>query len=444
VKIVMISDHESQGGAAQSASRLAEALCDSHEVVRIVLLADGLPHPWRTVTLGTESAVARWLKRLPRKLWNDRFPWPNTPAFVGRQLRGLLRRLRPDVVNLHNLHGGADWGWGVHIANVAAEFAPVVWTLHDMWTFTGRCAYAYDCAMFQRGCDATCPTADEAPRLAPERIAKAWLERRRLFTDHPDLVAVTPSRWLAAQARTGLWGGHRIDVIPYGVPTDVFAPIPREEARRRLGVPAAGPVLLLAAHDLTERRKGAAILPHLWQHIRRPLTVLTMGHGRLEVGDSRIRVLSLGWVGEDRTKALAYNAADALLHPAPVDNFPNVLLEAFACGTPAIGFPIGGVTEQIRPGVSGWLADGLSAAALGEAVNRGLGEIAGGVNLRGPCRRLAEREFGMDRQGQGYTKLFREISAAQTTAGAGSRQKPVLPAGPSPAARSCVDSAGAV
>jgi glycosyltransferase involved in cell wall biosynthesis len=408
LKIVMLSDHESLGGAAQSACRLAEALCSTDEVVRIVLFPDGRPHPWQTGVVGAESALARQLRRVPRKLWPNRCPRPATPAFVAAQLRRLLQKHRPDAINLHNLHGGADWGWGPQLAAVCAEAAPVVWTLHDMWSFTGRCAYSYACEKFRSGCDASCPTPNEAPRLAPERIAAAWDERRRLFAAHAGVTAVTPSHWLAAEARRGLWAGHRVEVIPYGLPTEVFSPIPRDEARRRLGITTDGPVLLLAAFDLTERRKGAELLPHLWQHVqRRPLTVLTMGHGRLEIADPRVRVHPLGWIDDDRAKALAFSAADALLHPAPVDNFPNVLLEAFACGTPAIGLPVGGIPEQIRPGVSGWLAADASTEALGRAIDVALDDRA---DLRGACRALAEAEFSVGLQAERYRRLFGELA----------------------------------
>src|SRR6516165_7886016 len=104
----MISDHESQGGAAQSACRLAEALCRDNAVDRLVLFSDGRAQPWRTHVLGTETRLGRMLRRVPRKLWPHRFPYPHTEAFVAAQLRRLLQRLRPDVINLHNLHGGIE------------------------------------------------------------------------------------------------------------------------------------------------------------------------------------------------------------------------------------------------------------------------------------------------------------------------------------------------
>jgi glycosyltransferase involved in cell wall biosynthesis len=407
VNIVLVSDHEILGGAAQSASRLAAALCLHERVSRVVLFPQGDGHPWRTVPLRREeSYLRRQFYRVPRRFWPTRFPRPATPVFAAGQMARTLRRLRPDIINLHNLHSAFPWGWRPQLAAVTARFAPVVWTLHDMWSFTGRCAYSYDCERFCSGCGADCPTALEHPCLPAEDIASAWQQRQRMFHAAPDLVAVTPSRWLAREAQRGLWAEHRVEVIPYGVPTETYRPLPRAAARRALGLSAAGPVLLVAAVDLTERRKGAALLSQL---PARPCTVLTMGRGTLPALDPAIHVHALGWVEDEATRVLAYNAADALLHPAPVDNLPNVVLEALACGTPTIALPIGGVPEMVRPGVSGWLAAAPTAAALAQAVERALAELAQGSDLRTACRQLAQDEYPLELQAHRYRRLFAEL-----------------------------------
>jgi glycosyltransferase involved in cell wall biosynthesis len=286
-----------------------------------------------------------------------------------------------------------------------------------MWAFTGRCAYAYDCEKFITGCDASCPTPHEAPKLAPEKIRAAWEERRSIYARHRDkLVIVTPSRWLAEQARRGLFAGHRVEVIPYGVCNrgTPFSMSARDDARRQLSLSAPGPVLLLAAFDLAERRKGAEILPRLWQQIaHRPLTLLTMGRGEIKVDDQRVGVHSLGYIEDHATKNLAYAAADVLLHPAPVDNFPNTILEALVCGTPTVALPVGGVPEIVRPGVSGWLADAVTPEALARAVDRALRDLSLGMNLRESCRTLAEEEYSLELQGRRYAALFEEMRSAR-------------------------------
>ena len=412
--IAIVSDHETAGGAAVATRRIEASLrlgMPDWRIARIAFFGDDqereLGH--RHILQPCESPLAMQLMRLPRKLMPSRFPRPASPAFAERSLKQALSEIRPDVIQLNNVHGAADWGWGSWMVETCLQFAPVVWTLHDMWSFTGRCAYAYDCERFVAGCDATCPTANEYPRLALEQIGPAWRERRTLYARHRQrLTIVMPSRWLASQARRGLFAEHRIDVIPYGVPA--ADQIPRREARMALGLAADGPVLLLAAVDLRERRKGADILRELWLNKpHRPLTLLTMGSGVVPVADSPIRVHSLGYVADDRTKTLAYAAADALLHPAPVDNLPNTVLEAMASGTPTIALPIGGLPELVSPGVTGWLADRATSDGLSEAVGAALRAIEFGLDLRESCRAVAMAEYSLRLQGERYRALIDEM-----------------------------------
>jgi glycosyltransferase involved in cell wall biosynthesis len=414
MNVVFLSDHGSQGGAAVAARGVIRSIMQgNHGDVfhHIVFFKDDATATGQGPLWYEETDLKRHLYRLPRKLLPGIFPRPHTKDFAARRLRAKLAELRPDVINAQNLHAAAPWGWGPHLVEVCLEFAPVVWTLHDMWSFTGRCAYSYDCRKFITGCDASCPTPTEAPALAPEEIMAAWEERRSMYARHRnDLVIVTPSRWLADEACAGLFAQHRVEVIPYGLALHARYPGERADARRELGISSVSPVLLIAAFDLTERRKGAEILPRLWQHIQqRPLTVLTMGNGDLRSDDPLIEVRPLGFLDDDRRKALAYSAADALLHPAPVDNFPNVVLEALASGTPTIALPIGGLPEMVRPGVSGWLADAPTPEALGHAVDRAVQDLALGKDLRESCRALAEKEYSLEMQGRRYFQLFQQL-----------------------------------
>ncbi len=411
MNVVILSDHASEGGAATATVRVELSLRPLPlQVQRLFFFPSDDPAGPGLSLYYQESVTKRQLLRPLRKLLPAWLPHPNTPAFAAQRLRHALRHLRPDVIHVHNLHAAAPWGWGPHLIEVCLEFAPVAWTLHDMWSFTGRCAYSYECDKFITGCDTDCPTPNETPALAPEKIRAAWEERWAIYARHRhDLILVTPSRWLAEQARRGMFAGHRVEVIPYALPPRTGATSP-EDARRELGITPAGPVFLIAAFDLTERRKGAEILPRLWPHIQhRPLTILTMGKGDVPIADPLIEVHSLGYLDDDRRKALAYSAADALLHPAPVDNFPNVVLEALATGTPAIALPVGGLPELVRPGISGWLADAATAEGLGHAVDRALRDIGLGKDLRESCRALAEKEYSLELQGRRYFQLFQQL-----------------------------------
>jgi glycosyltransferase involved in cell wall biosynthesis len=409
VEILFLSDWETQGGAAVAAGRLAATLCRrGQRVLWAVNVAGADANPWRTVTIVRsrperivdrlcaepgEQAVSRWLCQ--------------------RRLLRLLASMRPDVIHLHNLHGARSAGWSSDLLRLCAARAPTLWTLHDMWSFTGRCAYACECRRFTTGCDATCPTPSEYPALEPRRIAGAWARRRRTLARCPAVAAVAPSRWLAAEARAGLWAGHRVEVIPYGVPLDTYRPLDRHLAREALGLDARRPILLVAAADLSERRKGFSLLLEALGRLRRDgLTLMTLGRmPRLEAPEG-LRVEPLSHVEDDRTKVLAYSAADLLVHPALADNFPNVVLEALACGTPTLAFARGGLPEMVRPGRTGWVASEVSAEALATTLGNALDELAGGMDLRKSCRTLVESEYGADLQADRYLALYDELRRA--------------------------------
>lgn len=409
--VVMLSDAETKGGAAIAASRLAEALHRlGHRVTRIVHLASGQDHSWSTLSMDFDSSLRRAARAMVPSQIRKAFEIQS----VRHRLNGALDILSPDVVNVHNLHGyGATRraGWSAGLVKVCANHAPTVWTLHDMWSFTGRCAYSYDCRKFLTGCDAACPTPTEHPALAPKKIARAWESRRELLWTQHRLAAVAPSRWMAREAQAGLWVGHRVEVIPYGLPLNVYRPLDRVLARETLGIRVRGPVLLLAADDLTEKRKGMRVFLDALQFVsQRPLTLLTMGTGSLGHAEKEIFPFHLAYVQDEHRKALAYNAADILVHPAPVDNLPIVVMESIACGTPVVAFPIGGLPDLVRPGQTGWIADVVSAQALGNEIQQALKDLDRGVDLRPICRQVAENEFDSDLQARRYLRLYSSLN----------------------------------
>ncbi|HUW95321.1 MAG TPA: glycosyltransferase [Anaerolineae bacterium] len=405
MRIVMLSDNESTGGAAIAASRLAEALCGlGAEVIRIVGQTDWRNHPWTTEILVTyrEYLVIKAIGKASTRVGAQALG-----LLTSRRLGALLAKLKPDVINVHNLHSA---GWGPQLVGICARLAPTIWTLHDMWSFTGGCAYSYDCRKFIGGCDATCPSPREYPRPDPALMARAWRLRRRLFARYTNLAAICPSDWLAREARAGLWSGHRVQVIPNGLPLDRYVPLSRELARAALGISSEKPVLLAAAQALTEQRKGGNIITEAMENVQsQPFTLITLGHGDLPIASKGIELLSLGHIDHERTIVLAYNAADLFVHPAPVDNLPNVIMEAIASGTPCAGFAIGGVPEMVRPATTGWLAQGVSARALSRTVDQALASIQQGADLRASCRAVAEEEYGAPLQAQRYLDLFASL-----------------------------------
>lgn len=398
----MLSDAESGGGAAICASRLAAGLHEqSCEVIRLVRVANG-SGPWKTKTIGN-PAGPKLMRRLRGKLgWTDGHAEKIIDS--NRQLEQELAVLKPDVVNIHNLHWDQGAGWTPLMAEVCLKHAPTVWTLHDMWSFTGRCAYSWECKKYLTGCDASCPTPQEYPALEPAKIDAAWQMRKQMLARCPGLVAVTPSRWLAGEARAGLWQNHRVEVIPYGLPLNTYQPIDRGEARQKLNIVPQGPVLLISANKVSPVLFGA-----LSSLRNGPVTVVMMGRGALPDLGPLVKRQDLGWLERDEDKMAAYNAADIFIHASNQDNLPNAIMESIACGTPVAATPAGGVADMVRNGTTGWLAGEFGLEPLRDILDKAIDHIQNGEAQRSSCRRIADAEYGDALQALRYRKLFREI-----------------------------------
>lgn len=386
MRVLLISDTEAKGGAAIAASRMACALAgQGHEIGMVVNdPQDGPPvGPWRRFVVGGGEAIP----------W-DRVPDALLEAEAVDGLKRVLDDFSPDAVSVHNIHGGAKVGWSVDMVRVCADRVPTVWTLHDTWSFTGRCAYLNGCPFFPDRCGRDCPSSGEYPFLNPDRVPGEFARKRDVLTRAGRLAAAAPSGWMADLAGRSAWAGREIRRIPNCLDAEVFFPGDQAEARRALGLDVEGRVVLLCAADCSDPRKGVGLAVEALGRMDRPPTLLVMGRPTDFSGAEDMRVIRLDFVADDADKRQAYSAADIMVHPALQDNLPNTVLESLACGTPVAGFDIGGMSDLVLDGQTGRLADTVSPQGLVSAVEDCLARSAvlGAAGRTHVLERYAEAE----------------------------------------------------
>jgi glycosyltransferase involved in cell wall biosynthesis len=88
------------------------------------------------------------------------------------------------------------------------------------------------------------------------------------------------------------------------------------------------------------------------------------------------------------------------------DNLPNTVLEAMACGTPVVGFSVGGISEMVRPDLTGLLVPPTDVAALSVAMAKLLQDPNQLRQMRLDCRRIVLEEYPLDLQAARYSKLY--------------------------------------
>jgi glycosyltransferase involved in cell wall biosynthesis len=315
-----------------------------------------------------------------------------------------------DVIDLHWIAGFIDFQ--SFFAQVSKS-TPIVWTLHDMNPFTGGCHYDDGCGRFADHCGA-CPQLGSNDL---EDLSRRIWERKRRFLDQIEpgqLHIATPSRWLAGEAqRSSLFRHLPIYVIPNSLDTDVFLPRDRYVARAALEVPQDAGVAVFVASSVVNRRKGFALLARALTDLGDfpNLFLLSVGSGRPAI-DASIPHLHLQNVGDDRLLSLVYSAADLLVIPSIQDNLPNAVLECLACGTPAIGFAVGGIPDVVRPGITGLLAPSQDTGALRAAMVQLLRSPTERARMSDNCRRVAVEEYALDVQARRYVDLYELILAS--------------------------------
>lgn len=340
------------GGAARAARSLHAALV-AHGVDSTLWEADG----------GLRFRIA---SELDRRLWQfQRSPvktW-RSPALFGSLSARKVNDFSADVVNLHWVTNGF-----LSVAEIGRITSPVAWSMVDLWPVAGTEHYPASGpdARFRRGYTRGNRPVDES---GIDLDRWTWNRKRRDWTP---MHLVPASGWLEECVRSSaLARSWPVARIPHVVDTSVFAPMDRLEARRLLELPESGSLVgFLSSAGTLDRRKG-------WDLLEQALTV-SPGSGCkttaviagpltsapavpfVHVGELR---------GEDRLRAM-YAACDVIAVPSREDTMPLVAMEAQSCGTPVLGFRIGGLPDIVLDGVTGALVEPFSVQQFASALAR--------------------------------------------------------------------------
>jgi glycosyltransferase involved in cell wall biosynthesis len=284
------------------------------------------------------------------------------------ELAGHIAEHEPDLVLLGNVH---EADISPFVLREVFDRWPSLIVLHDLWWVTGRCAYPGACERYRTGCDASCPTPDEAPALAPNLIAGAWNSKRLLYRSARPPMLLGQSAWTVEMARSAFSGTDAppIERISYGFPVDLFRPRDRRTCREVLDLPQDRFIVLFPATVVIDERKGADQVRSLVRSLRLPgLLFVAMGLGAEELDLSPDIFRALGYIEDPNKIALIYSAADIIVAPSREETFGQIYVEAIASGTPAIGHGLTGTADALVDGMTGLTTLAPDAGSLEAAV----------------------------------------------------------------------------
>jgi glycosyltransferase involved in cell wall biosynthesis len=304
-------------------------------------------------------------------------------------ITALPKYQQADVINLH---------WVPRFLDYPSFFRkctkPVVWTLHDMNPFSGGFHYQRD--------------VEKNQGKIMELDREIFQVKEEAYRHCRSLSVVAPSRWMYQEAKSSpLMGRFPVYHIPYGIDTTIFRPYDQAVARQVFNLPPDRKLLLFVSDSLKNERKGFDLLLEALGSLEgKNLWLCAVGSAK--AASSQLKQMSsLGRISDERLMALLYSACDAFVLPSREDNFPNVLLEATACGTPVIAFPIGGVPDIIEDGKNGVIAGEVSAAALQSALKRFLSEP---LAMSSPqISENTRKKYALQEQATQYQALYHQM-----------------------------------
>ena len=413
LNILSFSASDIEGGSARSANRIQSRVRTLGHTARMLVGRKHGDDPETDVVHGPSvaaKAADRLADRITGALALQYQGYPSTHRVLQHPWLAAA-----DAVHLYNTHGGY---LSQNIIPRLSVRAPIVWRLSDQWMFTGHCAYSGACERWRIGCG-QCPDLQTYAALPFDTTAMLWRRKRALYA-RSDIAVVAPSRWIHDLARQSpLLQGKPLHLIRNGVDRVRFPHTPRAEALAALGLPADTRLILFAAHGLDENpRKGSPLFVEALRRLPQQAPEVRVGLAGMG-GEKMAAQIALpshlfGFTHDSHRMALIYSAASLLVAPSVVENLPNTVLEAMACGCPVVACDTGGMADAVRHMQTGYLARPGDTADIAA----GIAEVTLDTDLQqrlsANAFALIAQDFNADHEAESFVTLYRERIAARS------------------------------
>ncbi len=412
VKPLILNTYDSHGGAAIATYRIHGGLrsigINSFMLVQAKKTNDRSIINPSTRLYKLMGSLSGDLDKIP--LWF--YPQRKAPLFSPSWFPGFLSRgynpCNYDIAHLFWIANGA-----LRIEAIKRIRQPIVWTLHDMWPFTGGCHYDDECGKFRHSCG-SCPQLLSSKDNDLSR--RVWKRKQRTFKSLP-IVVVATSQWLASMAaESSLFKNKRIEVIPNGIDTDHYRPLDKRASRTAFHLPLEKRLILFSAFDAaSDKRKGGQFLLQALKRITQKKNddsteIVILGASSPDnFPDLGIKVHCMGYLNDEISQILLYSAVDVLVAPSLQENLSNTVMESLLCGTPVVAFNIGGMPDLIDHRKSGYLAKAFDAEDLAKGIVWTIENDDRHNKLSRCAREAAKMKYNLQKVAHQYLSLYEDV-----------------------------------
>lgn len=316
-----------------------------------------------------------------------------------------IKEIKPDIIHLHNIHG---YYINIEILfnYLATTTIPIVWTLHDCWSFTGHCSYFdfVECNKWKTGCY-SCPQKKEYPAsIFIDNSKKNYLNKFSLFTSVKNLTIVPVSNWLGNLVKDSFLNKYPLQLIYNGVNLASFSPQINQSIKTKLGV--GNRLMLLGVASIWEKRKGLDDFISLNKIINPDCVIVLIGLNQKQLKKIPSNIIGISRTEDIQELAEIYSTADLFLNLTYEDNFPTTNLEALACGTPVLTYKTGGSIEAVTPD-TGFVVEKGDLNAVLAAID--IIKTKGKSTYTSASRERAVNFYNKDDRYMEYLKLYETL-----------------------------------
>lgn len=357
MKILIVNTSDIDGGAARAAYRLHKALLlqgiDSQMLVQdkssddytVITETEKLKRTLNKLRPFLDSIPIRFYKERTKTLFSS--SWLPFSNIVDK-----INEINPDIVHLHWICGGM-----MSIEDIGRIKAPIVWSVHDMWAFTGGCHYDEECGRYEQECGHCKVIGSNKDNDLSKNVFR---RKQKTFALKKDMTIIGLSNWLSAcaQKSTLLKDKKHIN-LPNPIDTFLFKPFDKEKARDLWNLPQEKKLVLFGAMGASsDPRKGFQELSEALHKLTcKDVEFVIFGSSEPQVSqDFGFKTHYLGQLHDDISLVTLYSAVDVMVVPSLQENLSNAIMESLACATPVVGFDIGGNRDMIEHKINGYLA----------------------------------------------------------------------------------------
>lgn len=410
INIAIVSNTDKEGGADRAARRLHLCLeADDRMLSKMYVNKATSGDPSVIVPGGKVSRLMKEMKprlgRLIDPLQTNKEQGKLSVSLIPSRWASYLNKTDSDIIHLH-------WPMNemMSVKDISRIRKPILWTLHDMWAFSGSEHYTTE-HRYIEGYSRNNRSKDETG-LDLNR----WTWKRKMRHWKQPFHILAPSRWMAQCAKESkLMQGWPVHVIPNPIDTSFWKPEDQRLSRSLINLPQEKKLILFGSFGGTkDKRKGFDLLQKALSSLeidscKLALVVLGPRGENENVISAKYETHYLGHFHDDLSIKIAYNAVDLIIMPSRQDNLPNMAIEGMSCGVPVAGFNVCGVPDIIDHRVNGWLAAPFEASDLAKGIEWILNDEVVQEKLSKKAREKALNSYSYSTVSEQFFSLYNNI-----------------------------------